>query len=103
LTHRCHDRQFLFRFAKDRNGCRRRLRKAARGLGVSILTYQITSNPVHVVAYAADPEAIATLMQQAAGELARDYNRRKPNGPKPLPWGSEHLSRPSRIRSNRAD
>jgi putative transposase len=77
LTHRCHDRQFLFRFAKDRNGYRRRLREAASGLEVSILTYNITSNHVHVVAYAEGPEAIATLMQQAAGELARDYNRRK--------------------------
>ena len=53
------------------------MREAARGLAVSILTYHITSNHVHVIAYAEDPEAIATLMQQAAGELARDYNRRK--------------------------
>src|ERR1051326_1828562 len=77
LTHRCHDRRFLLRFAKDRNGYRRRLREAVRGLGVSILTYNITSNHVHVVVYAQDPHAVATLMQQAAGEMARDYNRRK--------------------------
>ena len=77
LTHRCHDRQFLLRFARDRNGYRRRLRQASRGVEASILTYNITSNHVHVVAYAEAADAIATLMQQAAGEMARDYNRRK--------------------------
>jgi REP element-mobilizing transposase RayT len=29
LTHRCHDRQFLLRFAKDRDGYRQRLRDVA--------------------------------------------------------------------------
>ena len=43
----------------------------------SILAYNITSNHVRLVAYAEAADAIATLMQQAAGEMARDYNRRK--------------------------
>jgi len=38
LTHRCHDRQFLFRFAKDRDGYRRRLREAIGSVGASLLT-----------------------------------------------------------------
>jgi putative transposase len=42
-----------------------------------ILSYNITCNHVHVIAYAENPGAIATLMQQAAGQMARDYNRRK--------------------------
>jgi REP element-mobilizing transposase RayT len=37
LTHRCHDRQFLFRFAKDRDGYRRRLREAIESVGASLL------------------------------------------------------------------
>jgi putative transposase len=77
LTHRCHDRQFLLRFAKDRDGYRRRLGEAVRSVEASLLTYNITSNHVHLLAYADDSEQIAVLMQRAAGEFARDYNRRK--------------------------
>jgi putative transposase len=44
---------------------------------VSLLTYSITSNHVHLVAYADGPDQIAGMMQRATGELARDYNRRK--------------------------
>ena len=47
LTHRCHDREFLFRFAKDREGYRRRLRDAALSSKASLLSYSITSNHVH--------------------------------------------------------
>jgi len=44
LTHRCHDRQFLLRFAKDRDGYLRRRREAVRSVEASLLTYSITSN-----------------------------------------------------------
>ena len=37
LTHRCHDRSFLFRFAKDRTEYCRRLRLAVKEFGVSLL------------------------------------------------------------------
>ncbi|MBI4662037.1 MAG: transposase [Verrucomicrobia bacterium] len=77
LTHRCHDREFLLKFAKDRSGYRERLRQAIGELDLSLLTYNITSNHVHLVAYADNSEQIAALMQQAAGEFAREYNRRK--------------------------
>ena len=77
LTHRCHDRQFLLRFAKDRDGYRHRLREALRSVNASLLTYNITSNHVHLLTYADATEQIAELMQQVAGEFARDYNRRK--------------------------
>lgn len=77
LTHRCHDRRFLFRFAKDRSGYRARLREAVLAAKASLLTYNITSNHVHLMVYAEASESVAQLMQQAAGEFARDYNRRK--------------------------
>lgn len=44
LTHRCHNRQFLLKFATDRNGYRRRLREAIRQTGLSLLTYNLTSS-----------------------------------------------------------
>jgi putative transposase len=77
LTHRCHDREFLLKFAKDRSGYRERLRQALCEKGLSLLTYNVTSNHVHLVAHAEAVEQIAEVMQRAAGEFARDYNRRK--------------------------
>jgi putative transposase len=77
LTHRCHDRQFLLRFAKDRDGYRHRLREAVRSVNASLLTYNIICNHVHLLTYVDAPEQIAELMQQSAGEFARDYNRRR--------------------------
>ena len=77
ITHRCHDRQFLLKFAKDRKAYLRRLLQAVRAGDLAILNYTITSNHVHLVVWAQSPEQIARLMQKAAGEFARAYNRRK--------------------------
>src|SRR3974390_140837 len=77
LTHRCHDRKFLLRFAKDRNGYRRRLRQAVLSTQICLLSYIITSNHVHLVVWTEKPDQIASLMQEAAGQFARDYNRRQ--------------------------
>jgi putative transposase len=77
LTHRCHDRKFLLKFAMDRQRYRIRLREALLDCNVALLTYNITHNHVHLLAFAEDTTAVAAMMQQAAGEFARDYNRRK--------------------------
>jgi putative transposase len=49
FTHRCHDRQFLFRFAQDRDGYRQALWETLRQAAVSVLAYCITSNYTHVL------------------------------------------------------
>lgn len=77
LTHRCHNRSFLFRFARDRTEYRRRLRAAVRELGVSLLTYSVTSNHTHLLAKADSPGQISGLMQKLEGEFAEYYNIRK--------------------------
>lgn len=77
ITHRCHDRMFLLKFARDRNGYRCRLREAMLEAQVSLLTYNITCNHVHLLVYADEAKQTAEFIQQAAGEFARDYNRRK--------------------------
>jgi putative transposase len=77
LTHRCHDRSFLLKFARDRNGYRRRLLETIRKHRFSLLTYCLTSNHVHLVIWAEDPTTISCAMQEVAGEFARDFNRRK--------------------------
>ena len=77
LTHRCHNRQFLFCFARDRDEYRRRLRKAVREFEVSLLTYCETSNHTHLLLRARDPARVSGLMQKLEGEFAKYYNIRK--------------------------
>ena len=77
VTHRCHDRAFLLKFARDRNGYRALLRDHLRDSDVCLLGYCITSNHVHLLVNVPSREALSTLMQSVAGEFAQDYNRRK--------------------------
>ena len=51
LTHRCHDREFLLRFGRDRSVYREWLRQGVRRYGISLFGYCITSN--HVLCAAA--------------------------------------------------
>ena len=77
LTHRCHDRRFLLKFQKDRHRYQSLLRGYTEDCEVSLLTYNITSNHVHLIAYADQQDQIADWMQKVAGDFARKYNRRK--------------------------
>jgi putative transposase len=77
LTHRCHDREFLFRFARDRSEYRKRLRNASREFGVSILNYAITSSHCHEIAIESRENGISRMMQTIEGEFASFYNWRK--------------------------
>jgi len=51
LTHRCHDREFLLRFACDRNHCRRVIWKSLKRFPVDVLGYCVTSNHTHFLVY----------------------------------------------------
>jgi len=77
LTHRCHNREFLLRFARDRNDYRMKLRQGLKQFELSLLDYCITSNHVHLMASAEDVEQISRFMQMVEGEFAQRYNRRK--------------------------
>jgi putative transposase len=77
LTHRCHNQAWLLKRAVDRNEYRSRLREALRGSGVALLAYCVTSNHVHLLTTARQPDAIPTLMQKVQGEYAEWYNRRR--------------------------
>jgi len=77
LTHRCHNRSFLLRFAKDRTEYRRRLRLALQQFDVTLLTYCITSNHTHLLVRAGEREIVSALMQKLEGEFAEFYNLRK--------------------------
>ena len=77
LTHRCHNRQFLLKFARDRHAYRMKLREGIAQYEISLLDYSVTSNHVHLMAGAEDPEQISRFMQMVEGEFAQNYNRRK--------------------------
>jgi putative transposase len=77
VTHRCHNRAFLLKFARDRDAYRDILRQQLEEFKVWLLDYCLTSNHVHLVLDAEDRLQISGLMRNAAGEFARAYNRRK--------------------------
>jgi putative transposase len=77
LTHRCHDRAFLLKFATDRNRYRAILREELSSRGVSLLSYCVTSNHVHLLVADGTRDDVARLMQAVQGRFAEEYNRRR--------------------------
>ena len=77
LTHRCHNRSWLLKFARDRTEYCKRLRMSVREFRVSLLTFSVTSNHTHLLVRAKEPEYVSALMQKLEGEFAEYYNIRK--------------------------
>ena len=48
LTHRCHKREFLLKFARDRRRWLYWLYQARKRYGLTILNYMVTSNHIHL-------------------------------------------------------
>lgn len=78
ITHRCHKKQFLLRFAKDRRRWLAWLFQAKKRYGFRILNYTATSNHIHLlVIEGRKPDAIPKSVQLAAGRTGQEYNLRK--------------------------
>ncbi len=77
LTHRCHDRQFLLKFAHDRHRYLRWLFEAKKRFGFCVLDYIVTSNHVHLLVKDTGEGVIAKSVQLVAGRTAQEYNQRK--------------------------
>lgn len=77
ITHRCHDKEFLLKFACDRRLWRRWLFEARRRYGLCVLNYVITCNHIHLIVATDDNETLPRSMRLVAGRTAQDYNRRK--------------------------
>jgi len=78
ITHRCHKREFLLKFARDKRRWLQWVFEAKKRFGVSILNYSVTSNHVHLIMR--DPEGIDGIpqtMQLVAGRTGQEYNQRK--------------------------
>ena len=77
LTHRCHERDFLLKFARDRDNYLRWLFEARKRFGLCVLNYMVTSNHVHLLVKDTEEGVIARSLQLVASQTAREYNRRK--------------------------
>jgi len=77
LTHRCHRRQFLLRFGRDRQMWIRWLYAARVRYGLCVLDYVVTSNHVHLVVRDRGRGEVAASMQLLEGCTGQAYNRRK--------------------------
>lgn len=77
LTHRCHDRRRLLRFKEERAAYREWLRIGAKRHGVAVYGYCVTCSHTHVIVHVEDREAVARMMQLAAGAVGQALNRRK--------------------------
>ena len=78
ITHRCHKREFLLKFSKDRHRYLQWLYQARKLYGLKILNYMVTSNHVHLlVVDDGDRDVIPNSMQLVAGRTGQEFNQRK--------------------------
>jgi putative transposase len=78
ITHRCHKREFLLKFRKDRYRWLKWLYQARKRYGLTVLNYMVTSNHIHLlVAGDGDRDVIPKSMQLIAGRTGQEYNQRK--------------------------
>ncbi len=77
LTHRCHRRQFLLRFARDRQQWCDWLYVARRRYDLCVLDYTVTCNHSHLVVRDRGRGEIARSLQLVAGQTGEAYNARK--------------------------
>lgn len=77
ITHRCHRREFLLKFLRDRRRWRYWLFQARRRYGLCVLNYVVTSNHIHLLVQDRGKGEIAQSLQLVAGRTAQEYNQRK--------------------------
>jgi len=77
ITHRCHKREFLLKFARDRRRWLYWLFQAKKRFGLRVLNYIVTCNHIHLLVQDRGNGEIARSMQLVAGRTGQEYNRRK--------------------------
>jgi REP-associated tyrosine transposase len=77
ITHRCHHKQFLLKFARDRRRYLHWVFEAKKRFGLSVLNYVVTCNHVHLLVKDTGRDVISQSIQLIAGRTAQEYNQRK--------------------------
>lgn len=78
ITHRCHKKEFLLKFQKDREFWMQWLFEAKKRFKIVVLNYIVTSNHIHLlVKDDSTQKKIPLFMQLLQSRTAQEYNRRK--------------------------
>jgi putative transposase len=77
ITHRCHQKKFLLKFARDRGRYLHWVFEAKKRFGLCVLDYMVTCNHIHLLVKDTGSNVIAQSMQLIAGRTAQEYNQRK--------------------------
>lgn len=77
ITHRCHKKEHLLKFAKDRKIWRGWLFEARKRYGLKVITYAVTCNHIHLLAVDSRKEVLSKSMQLISGNTGQTYNTRK--------------------------
>lgn len=81
ITHRCHKKEFLLKFARDRKRYVAWLHQAKRRYKTKVLNYMVTSNHIHLILINSKTkkhdDVVSRSMQLIAGRTAQEYNQRK--------------------------
>ncbi|HYA43831.1 MAG TPA: transposase [Syntrophobacteraceae bacterium] len=78
ITHRCHKKEFLLKFGRDRRSWIMWLFEAKKRYGLRVLNYMATSNHVHLLVLdSAEGHIIPKSMQLISGRTAQEFNQRK--------------------------
>lgn len=78
ITHRCHKKEFLLRFRRDRQRWQHWLFEAKKRYGLQVLNFMVTSNHIHLLALdGGDREVLPRSLQLVASRTGQEYNQRK--------------------------
>ena len=78
ITHRCHKKEFLLKFARDRRRWLQWLFEGRKRYGLSVLNYVVTSNHIYLlVRDNGDRDVIPKSIQLIAGRTGQEFNQRK--------------------------
>ena len=77
ITHRCHKREFLLKFSKDRSRWMQWLFEAKKRYKLQVLNFAVTSNHIHLLVVDSEKDVIPKSLQLIAGKTAQEYNKRK--------------------------
>ena len=95
ITHRCHKREFLLKFSKDRRRYLQWLWEAKKRYGLVLLNYMVTSNHVHLlVADDGERMSIPRSIQLVAGRTGIEEE---------LVWCRAGAQKDTSIRVTRSD
>ena len=78
IPHRCHKREFLLKFSKDRRRWLQWLYEAKKRYGLEILNYTVTSNHIHLLVVGGNErDVIPNSIKLIAGRTGQEFNQRK--------------------------